>query len=202
MAFGIAIINGGNDTIITESFKNYCSVSSGSLANSVSAFSDYTILAIRPSSMGATIEPCTDNWGYYSSSGAINYVTAHLNPTAVSSNGLLVYTSAGEVAYDSGRRMVCPVLQYVWNPPGNATYASVTLSLPAVEAGKTRYILSNSLDVYGLGEGFWYGTAVIWNSDTSVTFELRNLSYSLGPPGMSTFDVWGPAPYFVSFVDI
>lgn len=202
MAHGISILNTANDLIITETFKNYCVVSSGALANSVLEYSNYTTLFIRPSALGARMEPCPDNWGHYSSSGSINYASCQLNPPIVSNHGLSVYTSSGELAFDSGRRMVCPVLQHIWYAPSNDPYASVTLTLPAVAAGKVRYIMSSCLDVYGIGSGFWYGTVITWTSDTSVTVDLSDLWYSLGPPGQTDFDTWGGNPYFLTFVDI
>lgn len=211
MAYGISIQNSSGAVIISEDYRNYHLIASGSYANgsAMPAKNAGELLFLRPSSNGAQLYTSFAGGApVKSTTGAVNYVIVKEGPAPSSDTmGLKVFSASGAIAFDSTRRSLNPVSVTRWSQP--AYGGSLGISQPfSPLAGRLRYINSSAFLDTGIAESgqgqfdYWRSTWVQWTSDNSMTAnEGVNPRESAKAPGGTDFPAWAGVLLF-SFADI
>lgn len=213
MSYGISIQNTSGRLIISEGFQNFHLVSTGTVSNSGSPPfpTNKQLLFIRPTNFGATIYASTTGGSRYKvNSGSIGWALVEERPPLPSSTfGFRVLTSSGEIAFDSGRRPVRPVLTFrrQGRVDGEGDWATAINLPPITLAGRVRYINSASIRITGIAESglgffdYWVTTGATWSSNTSITLSETVSEYNGQAPGGTWFPGWAGTLFF-NFADI
>ena len=210
MSFGIEIVNTSGSIIISETFSNFHLTQSGSVDGSgtIPTPGAGQLLFVRPAIIGATLYPSTAGGASIrATSGNVEYVMMQVNaaPDPAETHGMRVYRADGTIAYDSSQRSLLPVAVYrMANPDSNS---SSTISLPAVDIGKTRYLNSSVIRRAGITDAIqpgiarWRNAFATWNSDTSLVIGASTLYANSGAPAGDSSQSFGGTLIF-SFADI
>lgn len=183
MPYGISVNNDSGNLIISQDYRNYHLISTGTISNGGSwpsfNWSQGEQMYIRASSPGATLSSQQYFGGsmvFTVSAGVMEYVIIKLSPSPSSTTyGLRVYASDGTtIAYDSGRAPAKVVSSYTKYGTSDALAStwSQTLNQPfAVPTGRKRYISSIAADIASMYFDYFQGGFVYtshyvtWNSD-------------------------------------
>lgn len=213
MAFGISVYNTDNFLTISETYANYCLISTGTGNNSTTSPLTGNQLAFFYPLSGATMAvalpgysgyPTSTNgaqWVWTSNNAGFEYAIVQPTLPTPTGVGIAVYNSSGTAQFDSNRRPVVPIYQYRRSGAYTSGWA-VTPTLPAVSiSGKKRYVTLGKLTGFfrpgAIGPSFWTGTITSFSSVTTPTLTEGTVGTG-APPGTSTF---GTDKYWL-FVDI
>ena len=213
MAYGLQITNNSNNVIISEQYRNYHVVSSGTYANGATlpATSAGELLFLRPSAVGgklSTSAALISTGGVIivnSTTGFVSWVIVRERPSAtLDGYGLRVYTDTGAISFDSNRRYLNPITTVRWLQPAYGGTQGISMPYPLM-ASRQRFILASAFRITGIAESgagmwdYWRGTSITWTSDTGMTLEENIIAGQA--PGGTWFPVWGGTLMF-SFADI
>lgn len=215
MSYGAQIYNATESIIISEAFRNYLLVSVTTQASGVSppSVAADEMLFVRPTVMGATVYVSAQDVAIpyptvYVTSGAIQYARVKIGATSnpISGFGMVVYGSAGSVAYSSEQRALCPVASYTVYSNGYPYSTPRNLPFP-VPLGKQRYVSLDTLTDTGFintqpGEipADLVGIMITWTSDVLV-YLREDVTLQYGGP-IIDYDIVYPGNRTFLFADI
>lgn len=214
--YGLEVYNPTSDLILTQDYRMYQVVATGSFTNSsgmpegIGWSGDTRLLMVTPRNLGETLfitDPPAGYIGIGATGGTIDYMILAQQPVFSGDNyGMNLWLPGGTLAFESGRRTIRPVLTYKRPCVGfGGSWGEENVPMPfAPKPGRRRYVDADCLYSTNTRSGggivSYYGTYVKFNLDGTIICGDGGPFFTRSSPLSFNRD-WGGVARF-NFMDI